>query len=477
MAPSPTGLFHIGSARTTLFNYLFARHHGGKFVLRIEDTDLERSQAEFEQNILDALRWLGLEWDEGPDIGGTFAPYHQSRRLDTYQQYAQKLLESGAAYPCFMTSAELTAEREAQVAAKQPPRYSGNSRDLTPEQIAAYREEGRPEVLRFQIESRQLTYNDLIKGEITVDTSLFGDPVILKADGMPTYNFAAVVDDHLMEISHVIRGEDHISNTPKQILIYEALGWQSPEFAHIPLILNSDRSKMSKRSGPVSVTAYQEQGYLSSALINYLVMLGWSPGNDQELFSLHDLVDKFELRQIQTSPAIFNLDKLDWFNGQYLRQLSLSELTEAVSPFIKAQIGESALADSNYLQKILPLVHERLQKLSDIGELIDFFFQEEISCETVLPTGKHSAKEGSQVLSDLADSLEKLPNWDIETIEKLLRNIVSEIGWKVGELFMLTRLSVTGKKATPPLFETIAVLGRDVSASRLRQAARTLQQS
>jgi glutamyl-tRNA synthetase len=475
MAPSPTGFFHIGSARTTLFNYLFARHTGGTFVLRIEDTDQERSKKEFEQNIVDSIHWLGLDWDEGPERSGSYGPYYQLQRLEFYRKYAEQLLTEGKAYWCYCTPEELEQERTQQMEHKEAPKYSGKCRQVSLEQIKMYEQEGRHKALRFTIVPKELTYHDLIKGDITVDTRIYGDMVIMKADGTPTYNFACVADDHLMEFSHVIRGEDHISNTPKQVLLYEAFGWELPQFCHIPLILNKDRTKMSKRSGPTAVTQYQEDGYLPEALVNFLALMGWSPGTDQELFSLKELENAFTIEHVQSSPAIFNLDKLLWFNGQYIRKLSVDELLERLKPFLRDHVAIDDANITGQLRRIIPLVHERLQKLSEIWELVDFFFADKLSYDKALLIPKNrTEQEAAGALIAVKAKLGAADEWGTDKLEAAMRSLVEELGWKVGDLFMMVRIAVTGKKATPPLFETMEVLGKDMVVGRLGAAIDSL---
>jgi nondiscriminating glutamyl-tRNA synthetase len=480
MAPSPTGFFHIGSARTTLFNYLFAKHAGGTFVLRIEDTDAVRSTKEFEQNILDSIRWLGLDWDEGPGKEGNLGPYHQIDRIETYRKYGQELLSKELAYYCYCTPTELEAEREEQRRNKQPPKYSGKCRQLTAEQAAAFEKEGRSKVLRFRMPDKKVTVHDMIKGDIDYEVALFGDLVLIKADGIATYNFANVIDDHLMQISHVIRGDDHISNTPKQILLYEAFGFYLPQFAHIPMILNPDRSKMSKRAGPTSVTEYQEAGYLPEALVNFLALLGWSPGDDREMFSLAELGAAFSLDHVQPSPAIFNIDKLKWFNGQYIRQLPQEELLNRLTPFLQPHLGERLKLPSttDYLKTIMPLVFERLEILGQIWELVDFFFADQLEYDVeLLQAGRHEKKETISALQYLQTRFQELETFDTAGIERVLRSAVEELGWKTGELFMFVRFVQTSRKASPPLFETMAVLGKERVLARLAQAAGFLEKT
>ncbi len=477
MAPSPTGLFHIGSARTTLFNYLYAKRYGGKFILRIEDTDQARSTREFEQDIIAGIQWLGLDFDEGPGKSGEFGPYYQMQRLDLYQQTAQEMLDKKLAYRCYCTAAELEAEREQQRQNKQPPKYSGKCRHLSAAQIADYEADGRSSVVRFSMPEKVVAFVDLIKGEIKVDIGLSGDLVILKTDGVATYNFANVVDDHLMRISHVIRGEDHISNTPKQIVMYEAMGWEIPQFAHIPLILNQDRSKMSKRSGPTSVTSYREEGFLPEALVNFLSLLGWSPGTDREMFSLADLEQAFDVTKVQSSPAVFNMDKLLWFNGQYLRLLPQADLISRCRPYLEPQLGYWNEAVEGAIVQIMPLIFERLTKLQDVWSLCDFFFADSVAYDLgLIQPGNKTSMECQQAIELLIKELLNIQHWQTPEIETVMRAAVETSGWKIGELFMLTRIAVTGRKNSPPLFETMAVLGQSKVITRLQVALNKFSQ-
>lgn len=465
IAPSPTGKIHVGTIRTALFNYLFAKNQGGTFILRIEDTDTERSTKENENLIYEGLRWTGLHWDEGPDCGGKFGPYHQMERLELYQHYTQKLLESGNAYWCYDTPEELAAEREAQQAAKQPPKYSRKGYSLTETEKKAYEAEGRPKTLRFLIPEKQLTVNDAVRGTVTFDTSLISDPIILKSNGIPAYNFANVVDDHEMQITHIIRGDEHFSNLPIQVLIYEALSLPLPTFAHASVILNPDRSKMSKRRNEGVLDVYREKGYLPEALVNFLSLLGWSPGNDDEHFTLAELEQRFTLDGLQASPATLQEEKLQWFNGHYIRSLKPDELYQRALPFIPKSWAEKP----DRLSTFLTLIQERLVYLAELPDLLHFAFEDITLSSEILTPKKRTATEAKTALSTLTPILENL-TWDEETLEQTLRQQVENLGWKTGELFMLLRIAVTGSKATPPLFATMVALGKDLCLQRLHQA-------
>src|SRR5688572_18736710 len=374
MAPSPTGPLHIGTARTSLYNFLTARHAGGTYVLRIEDTDVARSTAEFERDIIDNLHGLGISWDEGPLVAGgedvgPHGPYRQSRRMDLYASEAQRLLESGAAYRCWCTPEELEEVRRTQEAAKVPPRYNRRCLNLTDAGRAAFEAEGRPSVIRFKVEPEVIRFDDLIRGEVEFDNGLLGDFVIVRADGVPLYHFVVVVDDQAMEITDVIRGEDHLSNTPKHIALIRALGYREPRFGHIPLILNADRTKISKRKSQTAMTAYREEGYLPEAMVNFLAFLGWSPGTEEEIFTLDELVERFDITKVHKGGAIFDEDRLDHLNGVYIRALSDEQLALRLRPWIP-----EAIADAD-LVRMVPLVRERLVKLADAPELLGFVWE------------------------------------------------------------------------------------------------------
>lgn len=433
-APSPTGYLHLGNARTAIFSYLFARHHGGKFILRVEDTDRERSTQEFEQMLLQDLQWLGLEWDEF---------YRQSDRFDLYKEYAQKLLESGHAYPCFCTVEELESERKRAEEKGVPYRYSGKCRALTPQQVEDYKKEGRPYTLRFRVpDGRVVVFEDLIKGHISISVEDFGDFVIVRSDGTPTYNFVVVVDDATMGVTHVIRGEDHIPNTPKQILIYEALGLQPPRFAHLPVILGEDRSKLSKRHGAVSVRNYREEGYLPDALFNYLCLLGWSPPEEgKELFSKEELIRLFSLERVNSSPAVFSKEKLRWLNGVYIREvLPLDRLVEELLPFLERA---GYRPDRDYLRRVLQKTRDSFETLKEgVQRLRPFFAGELTYSEEALKT-----LQTQQATAVLSAFLHKLQQRELsgEGVKAIAKEIQKELGLKAKEVWHALRACLTGE--------------------------------
>jgi len=478
IAPSPTGWFHVGTARTALFNYLFARKNGGKFILRIEDTDPQRSKKEYTDDILEGMEWLGLDWDEGPKKGGPLGPYFQSERIDIYKKYLQQLLDEGKAYYAFDTPEELEAQKEIMISQGLPPKYSGKYRDL-PQAIAKqYLKEGRPAVIRFKMPAKVIKFQDIIRGEVTFDLNLFGDIVIAKSLRQPLYNFAVVVDDYLMKITHVIRGEDHISNTPKQIAIQEALGFPRPIYAHLPMILGEDRSKLSKRHGATALSEYRKQGYLPQAMINFLALLGWHPKEDREIMSLDELISKFDLKRVQKGGAIFNIKKLDWINAQYLRRIPLPQLTKKLVEYAKEYsplkgIGEG---DSFRLQKIIEVELPRAKKLSDFITASDIFFQKTLSYPADLLRWKEMKKE--EIIKALQDALmvvNKIPEVSF-TKEMLQGNFYNFIDNKEaykkdrGKLLWPLRVALSGKKATPGPFEIAEILGKEETIKRIKQA-------
>jgi glutamyl-tRNA synthetase len=491
IAPSPTGPLHIGTARTALFNYLFARQAGGTFVLRLEDTDRARSTFEFEQDILDGLHWLGLEWDEGPEVAGLpargpFGPYRQSQRDERYAAAIDRLLADDRAYPCFCTPEELAADRAAQQAAGQDPAYGGRCAGLDEAEREALRAAGRPSVVRFRIGEGTVEFDDLVRGHVSIATSaLGGDLVIARSDGSPLYHFVVVVDDIDMRISHVIRGEDHLSNTPKHVLLFRALGAEPPAFAHLPLILNPDRSKMSKRKSQTAVDDYRRQGYVREAIVNHLALLGWSSGSDDELFSLPELVERFDLGRVQPSGAIFDRERLDWLNGQWIRRLPPDELVDRALPFLvdavateadRGRVTRTPTADD--LATLLPMVTERLPRLDAIGRMLDFVFIDDLSVEPsdLVPKRWDTAT----AIGALEAALEVVASagpvsFEADELEPRLRGLAEERGWKVGDLFMAIRVAVTGRTATPPLFDTMVAIGHDRTVARLRAAAELLR--
>ncbi len=490
IAPSPTGPLHIGTARTALFNYLFARQTGGTFVLRLEDTDQARSTLEFEQDILDGLHWLGLDWDEGPEVAGLpargiYGPYRQSQRGDLYTAAIERLLAEDKAYPCFCSGDELAVDRKARQEAKLDPAYMGRCASLTEDERAARRAEGRESVVRFRIGDGTVEFDDLVRGHVSIDTAaLGGDLVIARSDGSPLYHFVVVVDDIAMEISHVIRGEDHLSNTPKHVLLFRALGAEPPVFAHLPLILNPDRSKMSKRKSQTAMNSYREQGYITEAIVNHLALLGWSSGDDEDIFSLQELEKRFDLSRVQPSGAIFDAERLDWLNGQWIRRLPDDDLVDRALPFLATSVAEAAEAGHQVrtptaedVSVLLPMVVERLPRLDAIGPMLDFVFIEDIDVDPVILVPKRW--DAATAVSGLAEALKIVAalgpvSFEADELEPPLRALCEERGWKVGDLFMAIRVAITGRKATPPLFDVMVAIGFDATCSRLRAAGELL---
>jgi len=443
-APSPTGLFHIGTARTALFNYLFAKKNHGEFILRIEDTDLERSEQKYEEDIINNLKWLGLEWD-----GNIFK---QSERIEIYQKHIKKLLDSGQAFWCDHTKEELEEEKKEQIKRKEAPRH-----------ICDRKGKAKEGIIRFHCPDKKISFNDLIRGKLEFDTNLFGDIGIAKDEKTPLYNLAVVIDDAEMEISHIIRGEDHISNTPKQILLQEALNFNRPEFAHLPLILGPDKSKLSKRHGAVSVNQYKEQGYLSEAVINFMALLGWNPGTEKEIFLLEELVKEFSLERVHKAGAVFNLERLDWINSQYIRKMDLDELTKKCLPYLPEN------TDFEYVKKIVSLEQERIKKLSEIGELTKFFFTDELEYDPeLLIWKKMSLKDVKNNLELLEKTLEKTDKFDQKSLEAILMPLADKQGR--GELLWPLRVALSGQKASPGPFEIMDVLGKEKTLKRIKEA-------
>ncbi|MDP2966875.1 MAG: glutamate--tRNA ligase [bacterium] len=472
IAPSPTGFLHIGLARTALFNYLFAKKYQGSFVLRIEDTDLERSSPEFEKDIIESLKWLGIDWSEGPDIDGQYGPYRQRERLNIYAKYLEKLLAENKAYHCFCSEEELEAQRQYQMSIGETPRYTGKCANLDKELVQKYLAEGKPSVIRFRIIPKKLHFDDLIRGRVEFDTELMGDIVIAKNLETPLYNFAVVIDDFEMKISHVIRGEDHISNTPKQILMQEALGLSRPIYGHLPLILGPDRTKLSKRHATVSVSEYRKEGYLAESLINFMAFLGWNPGDEREIYSMNSLVKEFSLDKVQKGGAIFNIKRLDYLNGFYIRQKSIERLLDLCLPFLK----EKGLINDDYNQeevkKIIAIHQERLKKLSEIAELADFFFKEKLDYDKNLLKWdgmeekeiKNSLEKSEKILSKIQSA-----DWKKENLQNILMPEAEEMGDR-GKLLWPLRVALTGKTASAGPFDIADILGKEKTIKRIKEA-------
>ncbi len=468
-APSPTGYLHVGGARTALFNWLFARHHGGKFILRIEDTDRERSKTEYEESIIRNLQWLGLDWDEGPSIGGPYGPYRQTDRAPQYRQQLKKLLQSGAAYPCYCTTKELEAERADIQALGKSYRYSGKCRNLSPADVEEHRKSRHPYSVRLKIPEGRIAFSDLVRGEVTIENSEMDDFILVRSDGEPTYNFVATVDDALMKISHVIRGDDHLSNTPKQILLYRALGLEPPIFAHIPLILGQDRLPLSKRHGANSIGEFKRQGYLPEAMLNYLALLGWSLDGKTEIFSKDDLVHKFSLERVVKSAACFDYDKLQWLNGQYIRaadderiyQLCLETLWDADA------INENFMRfGGGALKRMIGTVKNSLKTISEVGDQITYFLGE-VHIYDAEGLAKWRKPETIKVLEQALFILEETVDFNAMTLEEKLRNAATESGRKFGDYVHPMRLAITGRTASPNLFELVEILGKGRCIVRL----------
>ena len=486
IAPSPTGPLHIGTARTALFNFLHARHVGGTFILRLEDTDQARGSIAYEKDILDGLHWLGLTCDEGPDVAGggdvgSFGPYRQRERLPSYAAAATLLLSRDQAYPCYCTPEELAADRAAQEATKQPPRYVGRCANLTPQERAEREAQGRKPVLRFRVGEGVVAFDDIVRGRVEIDVSnLGGDFVIVRADGSPLYHFTVVVDDAEMEISDVIRGEDHLSNTPKHILLFRALEYPVPRFAHLPLILNADRSKMSKRKSQTAVADYIAQGFVREALVNYLALLGWATGSEDEILSLDELIERFDINAIHKGGAVFDRERLEWMNGQWIRRLDPDELIERLRPFVEAELAAGRIdrmPSDDEIRSLLPVIQERLPTLGAIGDLVGFLWVDDLQVDPAIIAPKRwDAATTRQALTAARAVIAETGEvtFEAEELEPPLRALAETNGWKAGDLFMAIRVAVTGRTATPPLFDTLVALGRDRTLQRLDRAIETL---
>lgn len=478
-APSPTGYLHIGGARTALFNWLYARHYNGSFILRIEDTDRMRSTPEAVKAILDGMKWLGLDWDEGPEKGGEYGPYFQTERLDLYREFVDKLLEIGAAYYCYCSAEELADRRKKQFADGKPAIYDRKCLNLSEAEKRQLEKEGKKPAIRLKMPDRKIVVHDLIKGRMEFDSKLLSDFVIEKSDGIPTYNFAVVIDDILMDISLVMRGDDHISNTPKQIVIYQALDIAIPEFAHIPMIMGPDNTRLSKRHGATSVMEYQRMGFLPEAVLNYIAHLGWSSGTNQEIFSIKELIENFTLDKISNHSAIFDMEKLNWFNNEYLKRLSDEKYVEMLIPFLKdAGYIELPLSEEKerWLRKVASLMKSRVRNFKQFLEYGDYFFIEDFTVEdsAVKILEQNGVRD---ILEHLVKRLKEIKDWKEENIESEVREMANQLSLKGKQIIHPTRVSLSGKTIGPGLFSLMEALGKEINIKRLEKTIHKLNKN
>jgi glutamyl-tRNA synthetase len=485
-APSPTGDLHVGGARTALFNWIVARQTGGQFILRIEDTDQNRLVGESIDGILESIRWLGLDWDEGPLVDGPHTPYFQSQRLEIYRRYVDQLVDAGHAYPCFCSAERLAEVREQQRARKEPPGYDRHCRNLSPEEVRAKFDAGETAVYRFKMPlDGETSFYDLLRGEISYENRNLQDLVLLKTDGYPTYHMANGVDDHLMEISHIMRADEWIPTAPLHVQMYQAFGWEPPIYAHMPVVLRPDgKGKLSKRDGAVGVLEYQQKGYLPEAVVNYLALLGWAYDDKTEIFTMDELIEKFNVEKVNPSPARFSFEKLEWMNQHYINHvLELDDVAARCVPFlvdaglVGPEAGDTTTAEFARVRETIELVKDRLKYLTEAPELVDFFFKDETDeydAESLVP----KKTEPATALEGLRAARKGLAEVDFsseEALEAKLREIAGEIGLKAGQMFMPIRVAVSGRTVAPGLFETLRVLGKDVSLARIDIAIEKLQ--
>ena len=467
IAPAPSGFLHVGNARTALVNWLYARHTGGTFVLRVEDTDADRVTDEGIEIIKRSLSWLGLDWDEGPDVGGPLGPYRQTERYDLYREVGERLREGGHAYPCYCTPEELEERRRQALARGEAPGYDGRCRNLTDEERRAFEAEGRVPALRFAVpEGREVVVDDIIRGEGRFPAAELRDFIVLRSDGSPTYLLASGVDDLRMEMTHVIRGEDLWSSTPRQMLIFEALGEKPPRYAHLPLILGPDRSKLSKRHGAVSVEYFREQGFVPEAMVNYMALLGWDPGDGEEILPREELVRRFDLEDVSHHPAIFDTQKLEWMNGHYLREMPDDEVAALVLPVL-AEAGLQA--DPELVRAAVPHVKERMKRLTEAPDLLRFLFVDELSPDEKARSAIDAV--GPEYLREAASRLEAVEDWTVEEVTGVLDDLREGAGLSRTKGWQPIRAAVTGTTVSPPLPESISLLGKDRTLARLRAAA------
>ncbi len=475
-APSPTGDLHVGNIRTALFDWAYARHTGGQFIFRIEDTDRERVTDEYIQAAIDTLKWLGLNWDEGPEVGGPYGPYLQSQRLNIYAEWAAKFLAQGDAYYCYCSSEELEARREAQRAANVAPGYDGKCRSISPEDLARYTAEGRKPVLRMRMPDGSTTFTDSIRGEVTFDHNFVPDFVLVRGDGSPLYTLAVAVDDVLMKVTHVLRGEDLLSSTPRQIRVYQAMGVppaEYPTFAHLPFVMGQDNAKLSKRNGEVSIAWYRDRGFLPEAICNYLALLGWSPGEDRENVTMQELTELFTVERVHSSPARFDMKKLEAINGDKIRLLTLDELLNRTLPFLKkANVIDGSDSEIAVVKSALPLIQERIATLAEVVPMLRFLFATKFEVDPD-SAPKIQDDQSQAVLKKTNEVLQAVVDWDHATLESVLRvALIEEMGLKPRIAFGAVRIAVTGSHISPPLFESMELLGRDRSLERINAAIR-----
>jgi glutamyl-tRNA synthetase len=471
IAPAPTGYLHVGNARTALYNWLFARHHGGSFVLRIEDTDRKRSTEEAIAIVVDSLRWLGLDWDEGPEVGGPFGPYRQTERLAVYEEATDSFLKQERAYFCYCTPEELEDRRRAALKRGATPGYDGRCRNLSPQERRAFEAEGRPRAVRFAMPAVDITVHDLIRGDAHFPASDLRDFVIMRSDGTPTYLLAAAVDDVKMEMTHVIRGEDLLPSTPRQLQIIDALGAEPPTYAHLPLIVGPDRQPLSKRHGSVAVEWFKEHGFLPEALVNYLALLGWSYDETTTFFSLQDLVKKFDLSRVSHNAAAFDLQKLKWMNGHYIRETDDDRLADLLTEALRV---DGRNPDPLVVGEAVPMVKERMPTIQEGASLLPFLFTDEIVPDE--RARRMLGPDRADYLKEVASRLEAIEDWKAEEIERVLRSLKEDQGLSSNQAFQPIRAAVTGRVVSPPLFESLALLGREKTLARIRAAAEEIKE-
>lgn len=473
-APSPTGPFHIGGARSALFNWLVARHADGTFLVRIEDTDLKRSTKESEENIKDSLKWLGMNWDEGIDVGGPHGPYRQTERLDLYKKEVQRLLDEGKAYYCYCSAEELEKSRKAQLDAGKTPIYDEHCRHLTEEEKAKYEAEGRKPVVRLKVRKDGVfAFDDMVRGHVEFQATGVGDFIIMKSDGIPVYNFAVVIDDAFMEVTHVIRAEEHLSNTPRQLAIYEALGYKPPKFGHISLILGEDHKKMSKRHGATSVTEYRNMGYLPEAVVNYLALLGWTPKGEQEIFTEEELIKQFSMKRVSSNDAVFDINKLNWINFQYMKKLDADQLYALIFPFlVKAGYVDAAVSEEkkDWLKKVIWFMKDHIYFAGQAAEELKFFFEDmpKITDEDILAVMKEETS--GKLLKAFIEDLKALETFDQAEIKKCFNACMKAQGIKGKAAYEPTRIALTGVTQGPGMFEMMELFGREKTMDRLEAA-------